>query len=125
MAEDGIVGAYNGSQAREVLVTMEQWMEMSGQQGAAATAPATAATEPPKRPRNRILPAPAVDDSGREEDEELSDAEDEEEAEDELDEEEFIDDEEQDEECEEEECEDEEAEDDDEYDRRSYEAESA
>ncbi len=124
MAEDGIVGAYNGSQAREVLVTMEQWMEMSGQQGAAATAPATAATEPPKRPRNRILPAPAVDDS-EEEDEELSDAEDEEEAEDELDEEEFIDDEEQDEECEEEECEDEEAEDDDEYDRRSYEAESA
>ena len=25
MAEDGIVGAYNGAQAREVLFTMEQW----------------------------------------------------------------------------------------------------
>jgi S-DNA-T family DNA segregation ATPase FtsK/SpoIIIE len=25
MAEDGIVGAYNGSQAREVVMTMEQW----------------------------------------------------------------------------------------------------
>lgn len=28
MAEDGIVGEYNGSQAREVIVTMEQWDEM-------------------------------------------------------------------------------------------------
>jgi S-DNA-T family DNA segregation ATPase FtsK/SpoIIIE len=28
MAEDGIVGAYNGSQAREVGITMEQWEEM-------------------------------------------------------------------------------------------------
>jgi len=28
MAEDGIVGQYNGSQAREVLVTIEQWQEM-------------------------------------------------------------------------------------------------
>jgi S-DNA-T family DNA segregation ATPase FtsK/SpoIIIE len=30
MAEDGIVGNYNGSQAREVLVTAEQWDAMSG-----------------------------------------------------------------------------------------------
>jgi len=28
MAEDGLVGTYNGSQAREVLVTLEQWQEM-------------------------------------------------------------------------------------------------
>jgi S-DNA-T family DNA segregation ATPase FtsK/SpoIIIE len=28
MAEDGIVGDYNGSQAREVLYTVEQWEEM-------------------------------------------------------------------------------------------------
>ncbi len=28
MAEDGIVGHYNGSQAREVLITLEQWEEM-------------------------------------------------------------------------------------------------
>lgn len=28
MAEDGIVGAYNGAQAREVLYTMEQWHSM-------------------------------------------------------------------------------------------------
>jgi S-DNA-T family DNA segregation ATPase FtsK/SpoIIIE len=28
MAEDGIVGQYNGSQAREVLMKAEQWEEM-------------------------------------------------------------------------------------------------
>jgi S-DNA-T family DNA segregation ATPase FtsK/SpoIIIE len=28
MAEDGIVGDYNGSQAREVLYSPEQWAEM-------------------------------------------------------------------------------------------------
>ncbi len=36
MAEDGIVGEYNGSQAREVLMTVEQWEEMSGQKSGAA-----------------------------------------------------------------------------------------
>jgi S-DNA-T family DNA segregation ATPase FtsK/SpoIIIE len=30
MAEDGVVGQYNGSQAREVLITMEQWAERVG-----------------------------------------------------------------------------------------------
>ena len=30
MAEDGIVGQYNGSQAREVIISLEQWAEMSG-----------------------------------------------------------------------------------------------
>jgi DNA segregation ATPase FtsK/SpoIIIE, S-DNA-T family len=47
MAEDGIVGTYNGSQAREVLITLEQWGEMIGQ----APAP-----EPARTKRNRILP---------------------------------------------------------------------
>jgi S-DNA-T family DNA segregation ATPase FtsK/SpoIIIE len=33
MAEDGIVGEYNGSQAREVLYTWEQWEALkSGQE---------------------------------------------------------------------------------------------
>jgi len=31
MAEDGIVGAYNGSNAREVLYTSEQWAQLRGQ----------------------------------------------------------------------------------------------
>jgi S-DNA-T family DNA segregation ATPase FtsK/SpoIIIE len=30
MAEDGVVGQYAGSQAREVLLTMEQWAERNG-----------------------------------------------------------------------------------------------
>ena len=29
MAEDGIVGEYNGSQAREVLISLEDWEAMS------------------------------------------------------------------------------------------------
>jgi S-DNA-T family DNA segregation ATPase FtsK/SpoIIIE len=53
MAEDGIVGAYNGSQAREVLITIEQWEEMCGQK---AEAPATIV--PSKRPSNKIRPEP-------------------------------------------------------------------
>ena len=48
MAEDGIVGQYNGSQARDVLVTLEQWGEMSGQ-GARTGRPA----EPRRRRRSR------------------------------------------------------------------------
>jgi S-DNA-T family DNA segregation ATPase FtsK/SpoIIIE len=51
MAEDGIVGSYNGSQAREVLLTLEQWQAMSGEQGEQPTA------SPPPR-SNRILPDP-------------------------------------------------------------------
>jgi S-DNA-T family DNA segregation ATPase FtsK/SpoIIIE len=70
MAEDRIVGDYNGSQAREVLVTLEQWAEMSGGK---AAAPAPAA--PPRS--GRVLTVaprstPQIDDI--EEDEE--DAED-------------------------------------------------
>jgi S-DNA-T family DNA segregation ATPase FtsK/SpoIIIE len=74
MAEDGIVGDYNGSQAREVLVTLEQFAAMCGQSADSATAPTKAATggtsaakpvhnaltaaETPKIRRNRILPEP-------------------------------------------------------------------
>ena len=31
MAEDGVVGEYNGAQAREVMVTLEQWEAMNGE----------------------------------------------------------------------------------------------
>src|SRR6202035_1317547 len=44
----GIVGDYNGSQAREVLITLEQFAQMMGQE------PEPAAAVPK---RNRILPA--------------------------------------------------------------------
>ncbi|HEY1603001.1 MAG TPA: DNA translocase FtsK 4TM domain-containing protein [Pirellulales bacterium] len=53
MAEDGIVGTYNGSQAREVLVTLEQFQTMSSG--------ASAVPEPPKSRRNKILPDPSDD----------------------------------------------------------------
>jgi S-DNA-T family DNA segregation ATPase FtsK/SpoIIIE len=46
MAEDGIVGPYNGSQAREVVISLEQWQAMSGQQPA-APAPAVESTAHP------------------------------------------------------------------------------
>jgi S-DNA-T family DNA segregation ATPase FtsK/SpoIIIE len=44
MAEDGIVGTYNGSQAREILISLEDWEKMRGN-GAAQPPGATA----PKR----------------------------------------------------------------------------
>ena len=58
MAEDGIVGAYNGSQAREVLVTLEQWQAMSG---GGAGAAATGSAEAPAKRSNKIRPEPEED----------------------------------------------------------------
>ena len=61
MAEDGIVGPYNGSQAREILLTLEQWQEMSGQ-GAAATGrprPAAQQQDSPQSARRQRRPGPA------------------------------------------------------------------
>jgi S-DNA-T family DNA segregation ATPase FtsK/SpoIIIE len=52
MAEDGIVGEYNGSQARDVLITLEQWANMQGEK------PDPEPPQPPKPKRNRILPDP-------------------------------------------------------------------
>jgi len=54
MAEDGIVGQYNGSQAREVVVTAEQWATMCGE--------APPEIETPKQPRNVIKPLADGDD---------------------------------------------------------------
>ncbi len=59
MAEDGIVGEYNGSQAREVTITVEDWETMSGDGEASAEVegPMTAATVPAKPLRvNKIVP---------------------------------------------------------------------
>ena len=60
MAEDGIVGEYNGSQAREVQISVEDWEAMSNEQSDAPAepeGPVTAATVAPKPQRaNKIVP---------------------------------------------------------------------
>ncbi len=51
MAEDGIVGEYNGSQARDVLISLEEWEAMNGDESAAS--PPTPESPATKR-SNRI-----------------------------------------------------------------------
>ncbi|HUG90483.1 MAG TPA: DNA translocase FtsK 4TM domain-containing protein [Planctomycetaceae bacterium] len=45
MAEDGIVGDYNGSKARDVLYTLEQWEALKADRGEASSEPADEADE--------------------------------------------------------------------------------
>ena len=70
MAEDGVVGQYAGSQAREVLLTLEQWAERSGTQPVPA--------DPAPRGKLKIQPhaAPAVIDEDEEADREEAFADD-------------------------------------------------
>jgi DNA segregation ATPase FtsK/SpoIIIE, S-DNA-T family len=60
MAEDGIVGEYNGSQAREVAISIEDWEAMQTGGGQTEAPPAglpTAATVPAKPRRvNKVVP---------------------------------------------------------------------
>ena len=59
MAEDGIVGSYNGSQAREILISVEDWEAMSGQ-GPPETPPPP--QEPPRRAKKILLaPEPEIE----------------------------------------------------------------
>ena len=60
MAEDGIVGPYNGSQAREVLISVEDWERMQTAGAAAETLPAPL---PSKKNRKLSLrpPTPPAD----------------------------------------------------------------
>ena len=61
MAEDGIVGPYNGSQAREILMTLEQWETMTGQSSGESAA------APPKPQRNNkiLLASPDEEEAGQ------------------------------------------------------------
>ena len=58
MAEDGIVGAYAGSQAREVLISLADWEKMQGNapEPEPKTRTAASLTSPPERRSNKIIP---------------------------------------------------------------------
>ncbi len=53
MEEDGIVGAYNGSKSRDVIMTMDQWyaMQSSGQEAPAVEPPAPVRVVTPTAPQ--------------------------------------------------------------------------
>jgi S-DNA-T family DNA segregation ATPase FtsK/SpoIIIE len=70
MAEDGVVGQYAGSQAREVLITMDQWAERTG------SAPLPPDPTPRKlkiQPHAAAAPPPVVDDEIEDDEEESGD----------------------------------------------------
>ena len=78
MAEDGIIGPYNGSQAREVLITLADWEAMQNKDSHVPPPP----EKPPKR--NRVVlvnPADEPEDDEEEMEEELAPWEEEREAE--------------------------------------------
>ena len=55
MAEDGIVGTYNGSQAREILVTLEDWERIQNAGGEGQPVPASLLTPSARKPRKVSL----------------------------------------------------------------------
>ncbi len=61
MAEDGIVGEYNGSQAREVIISLQQWEEMTGHDASAAPTSILSTSAKPRR-TNKIKIAPPRED---------------------------------------------------------------
>ncbi|MCA9142208.1 MAG: hypothetical protein KDB05_05455, partial [Planctomycetales bacterium] len=68
MAEDGIVGAYAGSQAREVIISVSDWEAMQNGEPAPATPPSSPvkAVAEPKRRTNTIKPDPEWEDEEEE-----------------------------------------------------------
>ena len=62
MAEDGIVGPYNGSQAREVVISMEQWQQIQ-EGGELNTSPAPE-VEPAKPKRSNKIKVHDDEDNG-------------------------------------------------------------
>ena len=59
MAEDGIVGPYNGSQAREVLISLEEWERMCGRAPVQTEANLSDATRLRKSHRIYLGPSPS------------------------------------------------------------------
>ncbi|WP_207395200.1 DNA translocase FtsK [Bremerella alba] len=83
MAEDGIVGPYNGSQAREVVITQEEWELMkSGQSAGGETVVVEEEPPAPKTKRsNKIRPHVVEDEEEVGEEAEYEEVEEDEEAE--------------------------------------------
>jgi S-DNA-T family DNA segregation ATPase FtsK/SpoIIIE len=125
MAEDGVVGQYNGSQARDVLISLEDWETRNrgtggdvavgtGPNGGLSSRTPTEITTASVAPRRRNKIAPELEESEELEDEEEDEIEDEEE--DEVDDEQLDEDEEWEDEDDVEESEDDEYVDDEELD---------
>jgi S-DNA-T family DNA segregation ATPase FtsK/SpoIIIE len=75
MAEDGIVGQYNGSQARDILITLADWEQMQGLSSGDPSSDDNSrdlATKSPPR-RNIVKPEPWEDEADEQTDEELTD----------------------------------------------------
>ena len=110
MAEDGIVGEYNGSKAREVVMTMAQWQAMQGldaeeedevpKRDAAAAYGQTEELTADENAQSEYKEAEADDDEEEADDDEEDDEADDDEADEEADEEEDGDEEDGDEEYE-------------------------
>lgn len=80
MAEDGFVGQYNGSQAREVMLTPEQWDEMQNSGGAGppvATVPSPKSKTLTVKTSRKKKPTPAAKLRVEEEEDEAAELEDE------------------------------------------------
>ncbi|PQO25037.1 DNA translocase FtsK [Blastopirellula marina] len=126
MAEDGIVGPYNGSQAREVIITPEEWELMkSGQStgGGIAEEIKEEAPAPKAKRSNKIRPHVIEDEEEEEEVDEEAEYEEYEEGEEEAEYEEEEEAEYEEEEYEEEDAEYEEEEDEEEYEEEDDEEE--
>ncbi|MCC9609566.1 DNA translocase FtsK 4TM domain-containing protein [Blastopirellula sp. JC732] len=77
MAEDGIVGPYNGSQAREVLISVAEWEQMKAGDGVGKIemeeepeineAPPKKKEEPKAKRSNKVVPVPAMEEEEEEE----------------------------------------------------------
>ena len=88
MAEDGFVGPYNGSQAREILISLEDWEVMTGARDANSVTIDVTSTPPPPAPkRDKTIRLSAPSEQLPDDDDEYEEEECEEEYEDEDDEE--------------------------------------
>ena len=61
MEEKGVVGPFEGSKARQLLITKEQWQEMQYRQGIVSRPPEPEAPPPEENPAPSYADAPPFD----------------------------------------------------------------